>query len=71
MEKITLFGKIKKAKFLFQNTFLQAAATVIEQNTTAVENLYPRQKPKIRLANEKIMIGNIMSGSIGVVKFHN
>ncbi|RCJ40729.1 Rieske (2Fe-2S) protein [Nostoc minutum NIES-26] len=42
-------------KFLFQNSVLQAAATVIEQDTGAVESLYPKQKPKIRLPNEEIM----------------
>ncbi|MBE9039116.1 Rieske 2Fe-2S domain-containing protein [aff. Roholtiella sp. LEGE 12411] len=42
-------------KFLFKNSVLQAAATVIEQDTSAVESLYPRQKPKIRLPNEEIM----------------
>ncbi|MBH8575256.1 Rieske 2Fe-2S domain-containing protein [Nostocaceae cyanobacterium CENA369] len=42
-------------KFLFKNSVLQAAATVIEQDTGAVESLYPRQKPKIRLPNEEIM----------------
>ena len=54
---ILLYGKFKNSllKFLFQKSFLQAAATVIEQDTMAVENLYPRQKPKIRLLNEEIM----------------
>ncbi|MDJ0552850.1 MAG: hypothetical protein QNJ68_00070 [Microcoleaceae cyanobacterium MO_207.B10] len=54
---ILLYEKFKNLllKFLFQKSFLQAAATVIEQDTTAVENLYPRQKPKIRLPNEEIM----------------
>ncbi len=42
-------------KFLFKNSVLQAAATVIEQDTSAVESLYPRQKPQIRLPNEEIM----------------
>ncbi|MEH1889167.1 MAG: hypothetical protein V7K92_06750 [Nostoc sp.] len=42
-------------KFLFKNSVLQAAATVIEQDTSAVESLYSRQKPKIRLPNEEIM----------------
>lgn len=54
---ILLYGKFKNPllKFLFQQSFLQAAATIIEQDTTAVENLYPRQKPQIRLPNEEIM----------------
>ncbi|AFY35108.1 Rieske 2Fe-2S domain-containing protein [Calothrix sp. PCC 7507] len=42
-------------KFLFKNSILQAGATVIAQDTGAVESLYPRQKPKIRLPNEEIM----------------
>jgi hypothetical protein len=42
-------------KFLFHNSVLQAAATVVKQDTIAVESLYPRQKPKIRLPNEEIM----------------
>ena len=51
---ILLYGKFKNTvmKFLFQNSLLQAGATVVEQDTTAVESLYPRQKPKIRLPNE-------------------
>ncbi len=40
--------------FLYKS-FLKAIDTVVEQDTTAVENLYPRQKPKIRLPNEEIM----------------
>lgn len=40
---------------LLKNSFLQAASTVIDQDTTAVESLYLRQKPKIRLPNEEIM----------------
>lgn len=42
-------------KLLFKNSILQAAATVIEQDSTAVETLYPREKAKIRLPNEEIM----------------
>lgn len=54
---ILLYGKFKNPvfKFLFQKSFLQAAATVIDQDTTAVESLYSRQKSKIRLPNEEIM----------------
>ncbi|GGA35065.1 hypothetical protein [Okeania sp. KiyG1] len=54
---ILLYGKFKNPvfKFLFQKSFLQAAATVIDQDTTAVESLYERQKSKIRLPNEEIM----------------
>ncbi|MBD2345126.1 Rieske 2Fe-2S domain-containing protein [Anabaena subtropica] len=42
-------------KLLFKNSFLQAAGKIIEQDTETVENLYPRQKPKIRLPYEEIM----------------
>ncbi|WP_138498247.1 Rieske 2Fe-2S domain-containing protein [Nostoc sp. PA-18-2419] len=43
------------AKLFYKNSVLQVAAKVIEQDTGAVESLYPRQKPKIRLPNEEIM----------------
>lgn len=54
---ILLYGKFKNSlvKSLLKNSILKAAATVIEQDTTAVESLYPREKPKIRLPNEEIM----------------
>lgn len=42
-------------KFLFKNSVLQAAAKVVEQDTNAVESLYPRQKSKIKLPNEEII----------------
>lgn len=53
---ILFYAKFKNplAKLL-KKSFLQAAGTVVEQDTTAVESLYPRQKPKIRLPNEEIM----------------
>ncbi|MEH2194694.1 MAG: Rieske (2Fe-2S) protein [Nostoc sp.] len=61
-EKITktfilIYAKVVNPlmKFLFKNSVLQAAATVIEQDTGAVESLYPRKKLKIRLPNEEIM----------------
>ncbi|GAB1543425.1 Rieske 2Fe-2S domain-containing protein [Scytonema sp. NUACC21] len=41
--------------FLLKNSILKAVDTVVEQDTTAVENLYPRQKSKIKLPNEEIM----------------
>jgi hypothetical protein len=52
-----MYAKIKNSlmKLFFKNSVLQAAATVIEQDTGAVESLYPRQKPKIRLPNEEVM----------------
>ncbi|BAZ50826.1 hypothetical protein NIES4103_34430 [Nostoc sp. NIES-4103] len=42
-------------KLLFKKSFLSAAATIIEQDSTMIESLYPREKPKIRLPNEEIM----------------
>ncbi|WP_392531493.1 hypothetical protein [Nostoc sp. C117] len=42
-------------KLFFKNSVLQAVATIIEQDTGAVESLYPWQKLKIRLPNEEIM----------------
>lgn len=53
---ILFYAQVKNplAKLL-KNSFLQAAATIVEQDTTAIESLYPRQKPKIRLPNEEIM----------------
>ncbi|HAX80292.1 MAG TPA: Rieske (2Fe-2S) protein [Cyanobacteria bacterium UBA11372] len=54
---IILFGKFKHPilTLLLKNSFLKAAATVIEQDTKAIESLYPIEKPKIRLPNEEIM----------------
>ena len=54
---ILLYCKVKNhlLKMLLKNSFLKASATVIDQDTTAIESLYPRQKPKIRLPNEEIM----------------
>ncbi|MEH1873950.1 hypothetical protein [Nostoc sp.] len=54
---ILMYAKVVNPlmKFLFKNSVLQAAATVIEQDTGAVESLYARQKPKVRLPNEEIM----------------
>ena len=40
---------------LFKQSFLQAFDLVIEQDANALENLYPQQKPKIRLPREEIM----------------
>ncbi|KST65767.1 Rieske (2Fe-2S) protein [Mastigocoleus testarum] len=42
-------------KSLLKKSLLKAIDTIVEQDTTAVENLYPRQNPKIKLPNEEIM----------------
>ena len=53
---ILFYAKFKNSLGkLLKNSFVQAVSTVVEQDTTAVESLYPRQKPKIRLPNEEIM----------------
>jgi phenylpropionate dioxygenase-like ring-hydroxylating dioxygenase large terminal subunit len=54
---ILMYANFKNSlvKSLFKNSILKAAATIVEQDTTTVESLYPRQKPKIRLPNEEIM----------------
>lgn len=54
---ILMYIKTKNplVKLLFKNSFLEAANTVVEQDTTAVESLYPREKAKIRLPGEEVM----------------
>jgi nitrite reductase/ring-hydroxylating ferredoxin subunit len=47
--------KLPVLGLLLRKSLLKAVDTVVEQDTTAVESLYPRQKPKIRLPNEEIM----------------
>ena len=42
-------------KPLLQRSMLSAVATVVEQDTGAIETSYPRQPAKIRLPNEEIM----------------
>ncbi len=42
-------------KMVFKNSLLAATNIVIEQDTTAVESLYPREKAKIRLPGEEVM----------------
>ncbi|MEM7553504.1 MAG: Rieske 2Fe-2S domain-containing protein [Cyanobacteria bacterium P01_A01_bin.84] len=43
-------------KRLLKKSLLKAIDIVVEQDTTAVENLYPKQKSKIKLPNEEIML---------------
>ncbi len=52
-----VYVKVKN-KLLFpiiKKNLLAAFTTVVEQDTTTLESLYPSQKPKIRLPNEEIM----------------
>ncbi len=42
-------------KSLLKKSMLKAIDTVVEQDATAIENLYPKQQPKIKLLNEEIM----------------
>jgi phenylpropionate dioxygenase-like ring-hydroxylating dioxygenase large terminal subunit len=42
-------------KILLKESFLRAVSKVVEQDSNALESLYPREKPKIRLPNEEIM----------------
>ena len=42
-------------KPLLKRSMLSAVATVVEQDTRAIETSYPRQPAKIRLPNEEIM----------------
>lgn len=42
-------------KSLFKESMLKAIDKVVEQDTTAIENLYPKQQPKIKLPNEDIL----------------
>jgi phenylpropionate dioxygenase-like ring-hydroxylating dioxygenase large terminal subunit len=54
---VLVYTKIKLPglNVLLKNYLLKAVATVVEQDTTAIENLYHREKAKIRLPNEEIM----------------
>lgn len=54
---IVLYAKFKTSelKATLQESLLQTAAVVVEQDTRCLESLYPRQKTKIRLPNEDIM----------------
>ncbi len=54
---ILLFGNFKHGLFkpLLSRSILKAAATIVEQDSAAVESLYPTETPKIRLPNEEIL----------------
>lgn len=47
--------KIPGLNFLAKKSYLKAVDQVVEQDTRAIANLYPREKPKIRLPKEEIM----------------
>ena len=54
---VLVFAKIQNLvlKTLLKNSLLKAVDEVIRQDTETIENLYSRQKSKIRLPNEEIM----------------
>ena len=47
--------KLPGIKNIIERSLLEAAAKIVEQDSSNVESLYPRQKPKIRLPKEEIM----------------
>lgn len=54
---VLVYAKFNRPVFqpLLQRSMLSAVATVVEQDTRAIETSYPRQPAKIRLPNEEIM----------------
>lgn len=38
-----------------KRSLLESTAKIVEQDSKALESLYPQQKPKIRLPKEEIM----------------
>ncbi|MBC8122743.1 MAG: Rieske 2Fe-2S domain-containing protein [Gemmatimonadaceae bacterium] len=54
---ILLYGQIANPllKRLLRKPLLEAAATVVAQDARAIESLYPREKPGVRLANDEII----------------
>jgi phenylpropionate dioxygenase-like ring-hydroxylating dioxygenase large terminal subunit len=42
-------------KVLLKKSLLEAVSTVVEQDTSAIKSLYPRQQAKIKLPHEEIM----------------
>lgn len=55
---IILFAKFRTSELkpLLQDSLLYSAAVVVEQDAQCLESLYPREKPKIKLPNEEIML---------------
>ncbi|WP_019507331.1 Rieske (2Fe-2S) protein [Pleurocapsa sp. PCC 7319] len=47
--------KVPVIKNLIERSLVESTAKIVEQDSSAVESLYPRQKPKIRLPKEEIM----------------
>ncbi len=54
---VMVFAKLANPilKRFLKRSLLKAVDTVIQQDTSTIEALYPRQKPKVRLPNEEIM----------------
>jgi nitrite reductase/ring-hydroxylating ferredoxin subunit len=54
---VLVYAKFNQPVFkpLLRQSMLRAVATVVEQDTRAVETSYPREPAKIRLPNEEIM----------------
>ncbi|MDJ0592586.1 MAG: Rieske (2Fe-2S) protein [Pleurocapsa sp. MO_226.B13] len=47
--------KVPVIKNLIERSLVESTAKIVEQDSSAVESLYPRQKPKIKLPKEEIM----------------
>ena len=47
--------KVPGIKNIIERSLVESAAKIVEQDSSNVESLYPRQKPKIRLPKEEIM----------------
>ena len=47
--------KVPVIKTLIKRSLVESTAKIVEQDSSNVESLYPRQKPKIRLPKEEIM----------------
>lgn len=47
--------KVPGIKNIIERSLLESAAKIVEQDSSNVESLYPRQKPKIRLPKDEIM----------------